>query len=74
MLFLGFLGNLFVGCFFYIMVSFMRRLSMTSLNLVVLHQVLMRRCLKGHVVLVASMVGTNTWELFNANELDPNVG
>jgi hypothetical protein len=56
------------------MVSFMRRLSMTSLNLVVLHQVLMRRCLKGHVVLVASMVGTNTWELFNANELDPNVG
>jgi hypothetical protein len=47
---------------------------MTSLNLIVFHQVVMRRCLKGHVVFAASMVGTNTWELFNANELDPSVG
>ncbi len=71
---MGFLGNLLVGCFFYIIVFFMVRLSMTSLNLIVFHQVVMRRCLKGHVVFAASMVGTNTWELFNANELDPSVG
>jgi hypothetical protein len=25
------------------------------------------------MVFVTSMVGTNTWELFNANELDPSV-
>jgi hypothetical protein len=32
-----------------------------------------KTCKRHQMVFATSVVGTNTWELFNANELDPNV-